>query len=229
MDDEQDQQLSLEARLESLNESLPSRFKSNTERMQEINQSLKALGVNTYSHADSEPEIHIPASTEEQVNDIIAQAQDEARVEALNKRSMMPSNEEDDDIVLTDEDSTSLEENDEDDASNSIEDKAKLLNKKLIRKSVINAQVKLAQLLAMIDGDSGGTEQNKSRKNGNKNDTQNAKKDRERNDDEEEGKLSDDDSTITAKDELELEQGRVLLLKAKKNLNNAVEAWEIET
>jgi len=225
----QDQQVSLEERLKSLNESLPSRFKSDTERMHEINQSLKGLGVNTYSHSDSKPEIHIPLSTEEQINNIISQAQDETRFNNSNKSTAILID--DDDIVLTDEENSLLDESEVDDSSLLCEGKAKLENIRAIRKSVINAQVKLAEFLAILDDDSGDDDKKSGRRNEeNENETLGIQEEEEKSKDhEEENAFTDHDSITESYElELELEKARTLLLKARKNLNNAVAVWEVE-
>jgi hypothetical protein len=72
-----EQQSSLEERLMQLNASLPSGFKTSTERMQDINRGLGRLGLSLYSAADEKPSLALAKSESDQVDDIIQQAKDE--------------------------------------------------------------------------------------------------------------------------------------------------------
>mmetsp|Transcript_19204 Transcript_19204/g.31894 ORF Transcript_19204/g.31894 Transcript_19204/m.31894 type:complete len:370 (+) Transcript_19204:94-1203(+) len=215
---------SLEERLRSLNDSLIPSLKTDQERMKNIDQTLKGLGVNVYSHADQQPKgIDIPVSKEDQIAQIMAQAKDEAIYDVVhgNKDSDV------DDVILTDdEDSDVDEEEDEFDLSvDLVDDIPKLLNKKAIRKCVINAQVKLAQLVALLDTPEppGKAFKQEEVKKDTKKDNEDDNGDSEKDDDE-----SDEDQTPAERVEFDLEQARMLLLKANKNLSKAVSKWEVE-
>jgi hypothetical protein len=84
----QELQSSLEDRLMQLNKSLPQGFKTSDERMRDINRGLNRLGLSFYSNADPAPTTSVTSSMQlsqstiksesEQVDDLIAQAKDEA-------------------------------------------------------------------------------------------------------------------------------------------------------
>eukprot|EP00977_Amphora_coffeiformis_P006164 scaffold1328_cov162-Amphora_coffeaeformis.AAC.27 len=74
-------QLSLEDRFRALNASLPSSVKTNDERMKDINKGLRNLGISVPSSSTSKAQELFEANAKsdgEQVEDIIAQAKDEA-------------------------------------------------------------------------------------------------------------------------------------------------------
>ena len=82
------QAASLEERLLELNASLPSGFKSESERMSNINWGLRALGPSSTIATNEKPKLDLctfPLSPEDQIVDIIAQAKDEARLESIKK------------------------------------------------------------------------------------------------------------------------------------------------
>ena len=80
------QQLSLEDRFRALNASLPQQIKSSDERLRDIHKGLRSMGISVPSPSTSTPrqelfEVNAKSDTE-QVEDIIAQAKDEARLKA---------------------------------------------------------------------------------------------------------------------------------------------------
>ena len=217
-----EQQSSLEERLKSLNSSLIPSLKTEDERMKDINQGLKGLGLNLYSHADQpRPDLDIPVSKEDQIANIIAQAKDEARFDDLHGKKEVDYDE--DGVTLSDEEDDLSDDDDNEEDEINLDDDSfipKLLNKKAIRKCVVNAQVKLAQLVALLD-----TEGTASTKN-NESKDDDAEDDGGKNEEDEE--IADDEKTPAEKVEFDLAQARTLLLKANKNLSKAVSAWEIE-
>ncbi|OEU20866.1 hypothetical protein FRACYDRAFT_234498 [Fragilariopsis cylindrus CCMP1102] len=79
-----DQQWSLEERLQNLNKTLPSSFKSTDERMSEVNKGLNKLGLSLYTQKEPFARFateELPKSEEEQIDEIMNQATDEANVE----------------------------------------------------------------------------------------------------------------------------------------------------
>lgn len=207
------QQSSIEDRLRSLNASLPPALKSDTERMKEINRSLKGLGVNVYSHTDHKQDIVTPISKEDEIANIIAQAKDEARFETSKENGMVSS---DDEIVSSDEEENLSDESDDETLSDeSYQEKPRLRNKKVIRNVLVNAQVKLARLLAMFN--SGAKHSETSNKELENSDKMGAE--------EEEDGICDDNIKQV---DFEPEQGRKLLLKARKDMDKALAAWKVE-
>lgn len=82
----QEKQDSLEDRLRALNASLPQSVKTNDERMRDLNKSLRHLGIAVPSASPKQQELfEVGAKSEfEQVEDIISQAKDEARMQQLH-------------------------------------------------------------------------------------------------------------------------------------------------
>jgi hypothetical protein len=230
-----EQQSSLEERLRSLNDSLIPSLKTEDERMKDINQTLKGLGVNVYSHAD-EPkrqDLDIPVSKEDQIAQIMAQAKDEAVYDTVHGKG--GGNTDDDDVILTDDEDSDVEDEVEFDLSTDVlDDTPKLLNKKSIRKYVVNAQVKLAQLVALLDTEAPTPAKKGPKGDGKKDEKKNTDDDVAKDDEDDDEKDvdseddSDEDDDRAAKVEFDLEQARTLLLKANKNLSNAVTKWEVE-
>jgi hypothetical protein len=148
-----EQQCSLEERLQELNASLPSDLKSSDERMNDINKGLNRLGLSLYPQ--KEPfarfmkEEEPTKDEDEQIADVIAQAQDEVAVaqqfgevsKHLGKKS---DGDDDDDFTESDDDDEEDEQGDE-----LLEDEQ--LAMKAIRRKVVKAQTKLAQLVAYLD------------------------------------------------------------------------------
>jgi hypothetical protein len=80
-----EQQLSLEARLQELSDSLPATFKSEKERMRGLNRGLARLGLSLYQEPEQQVQVFgvtdaVPKSESEQVDLIIAQAKDEVAI-----------------------------------------------------------------------------------------------------------------------------------------------------
>jgi hypothetical protein len=144
---------SIEERLRNLNASLPSGFKTSEERMSDLNQGLNKLGLSLYTQKAPFARFmkdEIPKDEEEQVEDIMAQAHDEIDFEknctVTSETVSKPSaslDEDDDD----DDDDDDSEEEDEEDAL--LEDD--ILAMKKIRKRAEKAQVKLAELVVLLD------------------------------------------------------------------------------
>lgn len=209
----EEHQSSLENRLRSLNDSISPAMKTEEERMKDIDKGLKGLGLNLYSNTKKTGlDLDVPVSKGQQMADIMAQAKDEANYEMLHGIK-----DDDDSVILTDESSIDDEEEDEidldDDADSFI---PKLRNKKAIRKHAVNAQVKLAQLIALLDEEK---KEPTAKKGG-------AEKDDE--DDDDDNDLDEEGRSPAEKVQFDLDHGKMLLLKAKKNLAKAVESWEVE-
>lgn len=202
-----EQQSSLEARLNSLNNSLIPSLKTEEERLEDINRGLRGLGMNVYSHSDQPKEtLDIPVSSEDQIANIIAQAKDEAMLDPVSGKTGVVDVDLDDIILTDDEESASADDEAEIDLGQFL---PQLLNKKAIQRYVVNAQVKLAQLMTLLNAESVVP-------------TATAEHD------------EDEDNADAKEDELadkisfDLSQAQTLLLKANKNLSKAVSAWEVE-
>jgi hypothetical protein len=140
----------LEERLMELNASLPSGFKSDKERLADINRGLGRLGLSLYPNSNhgTSSNIQPPQSEEDQVAEIIAQAKDQVRYEqpTETKEATVAS-------ANDDSSSTSISSQESSDDSISVDDlldEPTFKNRKAIRHQVVKAQVKLAELLAMI-------------------------------------------------------------------------------
>jgi hypothetical protein len=140
----------LEERLMELNASLPSGFKSDKERLADINRGLGRLGLSLYPNSNhgSASNIQPPQSEEDQVAEIIAQAKDQVMYEqpTETKEATVAS-------ANDDSSSTSISSQESSDDSISVDDlldEPTFKNRKAIRHQVVKAQVKLAELLAMI-------------------------------------------------------------------------------
>lgn len=160
-----EQQSSLEDRLTQLNASLPSGFKTSNERMQNINRGLNRLGLSLYSAADEnkssvvEPE----KSDTDQVADIIQQAKDEISMQPATEATGVTPNG-DSGIGGIDEDALLLmnEEDDDDDGSDADSDDLRnemdIDDAHAIRDKVVDAQAKLAEIVALLDVDDQDTD-----------------------------------------------------------------------
>lgn len=179
----QEQQLSLEDRFRALSASLPPSVKTNDERMKDINKGLKSLGITIPSNNTPKPQELFEANAKsdtEQVEDIIAQAKDEALLmggQSTTSDSSVPSNgdEQVDDAgdaadklmnsmikaVEADKESKNADEADsdgeeqDDDGENEDEDDSPFLSSDLayFQDRVNEAQASLAELNAMLDID----------------------------------------------------------------------------
>ncbi len=152
-----EQQWSIEERLQELNKSLPSGFKTDEERMEEINRGLNRLGLSLYTQkqpfARLQKQLTLPKNEEEQIDDVIAQAYDEATFENQTASGLLQGvgsvqkeqgNEDDDDGLSQDSDSDATDPGDE-------HLQVDQLAIKRIRKRLIKAQVKLAELVPLLD------------------------------------------------------------------------------
>ncbi|KAG7350504.1 hypothetical protein IV203_009864 [Nitzschia inconspicua] len=199
-----DQQWSLEERLQELNKSLPSGFKTDEERMSEINRGLNKLGLSLYTQkqpfARFQDELKPPKTEEEQIDEIMAQAQDEVAFAKSNGDDGGWTNNPTGKINSNFEDDFS--EDDDDDISEKgdelLEDDQLAL--KTIRKKVIKAQVKIAELVALLD-------QAKMAKD----------KEHKADDDSSNSDLSDADAFLTS--------GKKKLRSAQRDLQKAMEEW----
>lgn len=138
-----EQQSSLEARLQELNDSLPSAFKSEKERMRDLNRGLARLGLSLYPNSPEQQEQpHVfgiadsmPKTDSEQLDWIIAQAKDEVADVTS-------------DVLLDDDDEDELSLDDED--ANLTAEVCKDMHNKLVA-----AQVSLSKLIALFEVDQG--------------------------------------------------------------------------
>jgi hypothetical protein len=159
-----EQQSSLEDRLMQLNASLPSGFKTSNERMQDINRGLNRLGMSLYSAADAKPALEIEKSEIDQVADIIQQAKDEMAMQpAADSTSQPVSGVSDVSAGIIDEDALLLmndEEEDDDDDSDGddIKNEMDVEDVTAIREKVVEAQAKLAEIIALLDIDEEATD-----------------------------------------------------------------------
>jgi hypothetical protein len=149
------QQSSLEDRLMQLNASLPSGFKTSNERMQDINRGLNRLGMSLYSSADAKPALEIEKSEIDQVADIIQQAKDELAMQSAVSDVSTGMIDEDALLLMNDED----EEDDDDDSDNDdIKNEMDIEDVTAIREKVVEAQAKLAEIIALLDIDEAATD-----------------------------------------------------------------------
>lgn len=192
----------LEQRLMELNSSLPSGFKTEKERLADINRGLGRLGLSLYPNSNhgSSTDIAPPQSEEEQVAAIISQAKDEVRFEAKPAPSGGGDDGESDDTSDDDESSSSDSED-----SVSLDDLVNepiLKNHKSIRHKVVKAQVKLAELVALlnIEPDIDLSEDATEKKDDNNDDEQ-------------------------GKGVFDVEYGRTILVSARGVLNKALKDW----
>ena len=219
-----EQQCSLEARLKSLNSSLIPSLKTEEERIKDIDRGLKGLGVHVQSYADQpKSTIEVPVSTEDQVANIIAQANDEVRLSIGNSKAEL--NVEDDTEYSEDDDTSDYEEEEEINLSMD-NDIPKLRNKNLIRKSVVKAQLRLSQLLVLLDIKPETTVTPVTT-------VVLAKESEEEVSDDDDDANSDDDDderrdAMVERLELDLDQARALLFKAKRNLVKAASSWVVD-
>lgn len=139
----------LEERLMELNASLPSGFKTDQERLADINRGLGRLGLSLYPNSNHASSNHAqpPQSEEDQVEQIIAQATDQARYEKPSETNEAAASVNEDSSSSSS--ISSQESSDDSISANDLLDEPTLTNRKAIRHEVIKAQVKLAELVAM--------------------------------------------------------------------------------
>jgi hypothetical protein len=146
-----DQQWSIEERLQELNASLPHGFKTSDERMNDLNRGLNRLGLSLYTQKEPFARFQdtVPKDDDEQVADIIAQAKDEVAAEKQFGKTETPSNQAAVDEDNGDEEDTDDSEDEEDEGDALLDDDQLAI--KLIRRRAVRAQVKLAELVALLD------------------------------------------------------------------------------
>lgn len=147
----------LEARLRTLNKSLPSGFKSTDERVSDLHEGMNKLGMSAYTQKKSpfaNFDDELPKSEDEQIDEIMAMARDEAMLETTHhaaesekgtRQRTTAGNDSDDDDGFDPSDEDSLDsEGDE-----LLDDNQ--LAMKTIQKQVARARAKLAELGALLD------------------------------------------------------------------------------
>jgi hypothetical protein len=166
----EEQESSLEDRLLQLNKSLPPSCKSEEERLRQLNRSLGRIGLSLYS--DTKPlsgafAIDAPKSEFDQIEDVIAQAKDEATLigsftETGNTTETGQSSRADDipknNLLCVDDVSDTESPSDVDDESSGNEEKADLTPEicRELHDSVAEVQVSLAELNAFLEVDKDG-------------------------------------------------------------------------
>ena len=204
IEDMEEKTSSLEERLMELNASLPSGFKTSKERMADINRGLGRLGLSLYSNSNhgSSTDIGPPQSEEDQVAQIIAQAKDEVR---YNKPATDADGKNESQVSV--DTSVDVDTSDSEDSEDSVSlddliDEPVLKNRKAIRHKVLKAQVKLAELIALL----------------------NIEPDINLSDDADEkvSKNDDDKDKLAAFD---LDYGKATLNAARNYLNKALKEW----
>jgi hypothetical protein len=156
-----DQQWSIEERLHELNKSLPSGFKTTEERMSDINIGLNKLGLSLYTpkepfsrfnnpDSNNNGSFRLPKSEEEQMEEIMAQVADEAAIEAAAAANSATIGS----VRKDDNDSQSdpfSDDDDDDDGDDELLLEDDQLAIKAIRKRVVRAQGRIAELVALLD------------------------------------------------------------------------------
>jgi len=203
--DVEEQQWSLEERLQELNASLPNDLKSADERMKDLDKGLNRLGLSVFPQKAPFARFmkeELPKDEDEQIADVIAQAQDEVAVdqqfgEASKVLGKKTDTDDDDDDDLSDS------EDDEDAESDGLLEDEQLAMK-VIRRRAVKAQMKLAQLVAYLDEAT-------------------AAKNKE---DADEDLNGDDDDSIEKPDYTTyLVSGKKKLRGARRDLKKALEEW----
>jgi hypothetical protein len=199
-----DQQWSLEERLMELNSSLPKGFKTSDERMDDINRGLNRLGLSLYTQKEpfSRFKDEIPKDDDEQVEDIIAQATEEAEFDKQHgpmvvSKGMKKSNESNnfDDLSSSDDDS---------DGDDDLDDE--ILAMKRIQKQSTKALLKLGEVVGALDD----------------------AKELKRKMEEEEGLHDDDSKSVIDNEEAiktMLQETKLKLRKSQKALAKAMAEW----
>jgi hypothetical protein len=199
-----DQQWNIEERLMELNASLPKGFKTSDERMTDINRGLNRLGLSLYDQKEPFARLQeqIPKDEEEQVADVIAQAQDEVATERKFSSDALPAKVP---VIQDDDDDDEDDDEDDDDEEGDLELDDDQLAIKQIRKKVVKAQVKLAELIALLDE---------------------AKATKKREDEEKDlhGDDSEEEASEKGADEV-LRSGNKKLKSARKDLEKALTEW----
>lgn len=198
-----EQQWSIEERLQELNASLPSGFKTDQERMDSINRGLNRLGLSLYTQKKPFERFQdtLPKSEEEQIEEIMAQAKDEVVFEQQfgggGGSATAKTSSADDDFDDDDSD-------DEIDTDEDLKLEDDQLAIKHIRNQVVKAQTRLAELVALLD------------------EAKTAKDEEER---DVERYDSDNDIEKPSGDEF-LASGKKKLRRAQRNLKKAMDEWK---
>lgn len=207
----------LAARLRALNQSLPSEFKTTSERMSDVNKGLHKLGVSSVytsqtNHSRFEDEL--PKDEDEQIDEIIAQVKDEAALRNnAKKKHEDSSNDKAKENDYDDNDFFSEDDDEDDDSEQDALLDDEQLAMKIIQKHVVKAQVQLAELLALLD-------------------QARSKKAKDELDEDEAVYNNDDDSDDSLRDVQQhdvaflLLNGKRKLKSARRNMNKALDEWQ---
>lgn len=201
--DTSEQLWSIERRLQELNGSLPSGFKTEKEQMDEINQGLNRLGLSLYTQKRPFDRFQdtLPKSDEEQIEEIIAQAEDEVAFEkkfGIGEGSNGQGG-------GADVEANDSEETDSDSDDGSTSDDEQILIKRL-RKRISQCQTQLSKLVVLLD-EAHAAKVDPSRK------VKGLAYD------------SDDDNVEKPSVEMYLESGKKTMKNAQKHLNQANQLW----
>jgi len=145
----------LESRLRALNQSLPSGFKSVSERMSDVNKGLGKLGVSSV-YTQSNPnrfEDEIEKDEDEQIEEILAQAQDEVMMDKTEKENANGETGAATTIIkkiIDDDDGSTIGDSDSEHSEGDELLDNDQMGMKVIHKKVAKAQAKLAELAAMV-------------------------------------------------------------------------------
>lgn len=197
-----DLQWSIEERLQELNASLPSGFKTDDERMDSLNRGLNRLGLSLYPQKKpfERFEEQLPKSDEEQIEAIMAQAKDEVAFE--KQFGGGPG------VTAKSLDADDLDDADDDEEEDTDED-LKLDDDQLaikhIRQRVVKAQTKLAEIVALLD------------------EAKTARDEEER-----DVERYDDDSIEKPSSDSYLTSGKKKLRGAQRDLKKAMDEWNEE-
>ena len=152
-----EQAWSLEERLMELNSSLPKGFKTSEERMDDINRGLNRLGLSLYTQKEPFSRVNkneevVPKDEDEQVEDIIAQATEEAEFnkqhEYKESSSSSGRNVNEDNF---DDLSSSSDDDDDDEGENDTELDDEIFAMKQIQKQATKALLKLGEVVGTLD------------------------------------------------------------------------------
>lgn len=200
---------SIEQRLQELNASLPSGFQTDEEKMDAINRGLNRLGLSLYTQKRPFERFQdtLPKSDEEQIEDIIAQAEDEVAFEkkfgtgagGTGATSAGQSG-------FVEVEATDSEDTDSDSENDSTFDDEQILIKR-IRKRISKCQVELSKLDALLD------------------EAHAAKVDQARKDEDIAYDSDDDDDVEKPSVEMYMTSGKKQLKHAQKHLNQASQIW----
>jgi hypothetical protein len=198
-----DQQWAIEERLQELNASLPSGFKTDDERMDSINKGLNRLGLSLYSQKKpfERFEETLPKSEDEQIEEIMNQAKDEVTFQKqFGGGPNAPAKSSD-----ADDDDFEDESDDEEDTDEDLKLEDDQLAIKHIRQRVVKGQTQLAELVALLDEAKTAKDEED--------------KEAERYDD------GSDDSIEKPSSDTYLASGKKKLRGAQRDLKKAIDEW----